>query len=43
MSGAVSLTRFLNLYPEQVGLTAAENRIFGVLNRLSAARKKEKH
>lgn len=43
MSSAVNLTRFLNLYPEQVGLTAGENRIFRALSRLSAACKKEKH
>lgn len=43
VSSAVNLTRFLNLYPEQVGLTAGENRIFWALSRLSAACKKEKH
>lgn len=36
------LTHFLNLYPNQVGLTAGENHIFWVLNRLSTIHKKEK-
>lgn len=42
VASAVHLTCFLNLYPNQVGLTAGENHIFWVLNRLSAIHKKEK-
>lgn len=42
VGSAVHLTHFLNLYPNQVGLTAEENHIFWVLNRLSTIHKKEK-
>lgn len=42
VGSVVHLTHFLSLCPNQVGLTAGENRIFWVLNRLSAIRKKEK-
>lgn len=42
VGSTVHLTCFLNLYPKQVGLTAGENHIFWVLNRLSTIHKKEK-
>lgn len=42
VGSAAHLTHFLNMYPNQVGLTAGENHIFWVLNRLSAIHKKEK-